>query len=78
MSYVPLNHSALFDRLGPKFVQAALVNGEFFGETKDRAQIWLKEHKDAKKIKLLLWTIIATLFGSSIAAVGALAIDFFG
>ena len=78
MSYQPLNHNALFDRLGSRFVKTALVNGEFFGETKDRAQLWLQQHKDERKIKILLWTLIVTLFGGVFAGIVALVINIFG
>lgn len=70
MSYVPLNHSVFFDRLGAKFVQAALINGEFFGETKDRAQIWLQHHKDSQHRKWVVWTIIGTV---AVGLIGAAA-----
>ncbi len=76
MSYVPLNYNAFFERLGPKFVQNALINGEFFGETKERAQFWLKEHKDARKIKLILWTMIVTLFAGAFGGVATLLARF--
>ena len=76
MSYVPLNYSAMFERLGPKFVQDALINGEFFGETKDRAQLWLQQHKDERKIRWLLWTIAATLFAGSFGGIATLIVRF--
>jgi len=70
MTYVPTNQFEFFEKVGPDFVEKAVVNGELKGKTLAGAKTWLerqtKKAETADRRRGLWLTLIGVLVAFSI------------